>query len=1176
VALQDKNSFADVWEQLDAKYAERVRVTDAAALGDEEIVRRWPQIGEGYLSKCLTALSLFTDSKNSKPQLWVKDPVVGRETFPGTYRVVTVDVDVQKPGLKGIIQTLRKGFAESPQWTEARIERKIAALSNTVGVAGISGTTSDPVDQVFDVLFPNCSPLAIESIAAALRAGNYSGGITVRGETHSGAWHVLSVSTKIEEDGSATATLRVATPQYTITAYDDYGLDRAMDVHYVMDVPKDQAQGIVNAWKAAHEVGASATVSYSRDQKLVDIVLRETAAEEHEFDAGLSAADCRYTESETIYLNVADADSYPISAPTSGDGVSYTRNVTRNINGTWDITIKTRTARYRDAGNAVVEVSAAQATQQRQQLGVTIEPIESIMETLGAVKSQRVEIRDDCSKDVTTTTETGKPLVTTEKTVARSYEETINSTQTASAVVADPVQAAGYVKTVRNEQSKYPGRWNVLERIRRILHIPSAVKYDSRDDAAAHGRTEESTGVPNTSGVAVVLSADAGTAVRAQVRYDKESDTLDVSKDVTTAKEQITTEKTEARSYRETVTQKTAQSSPLVDPTVETGKIKTVRNEASDYAGRYNTTERVREIKLIDKAVEYDSADDAEVHGRTVERLGQPNEGVAVVLSAENGEAVSATVQYDKESDTLDTKVVVLEGKETTSVSEEESGLSRTVTEDKTCQGVEATALPGGGQIVRAENRKSRYEGKYDTRTSVETGKPQTSTAKIEAAGFSETTTEKTVQAAPAPAPAAVPGHIKTARTSASKYTNRYDTTETDREVKPLDATASGGSPLWDDVSVVNDNATNDLSGQAAGGPGVIIDASSKKNDAGRFDNRKTTRTAKPYGPVTSIHGSPLVEETVERSRNQDSMPSPGTPADGTMVDVSGSINDAAKIDVTTTTRRAIAKEKTGIRTGETAFENETTDLHVNKESVAIVRASGEAVDANLSINEFGRLSGSVRKREAKEVQTGPYTADSDGYKQTQVTKYQNAGTIPIASGKGQRVDAQKTEFGLFNATKTVVTATEFYIDYSVPAATGRSPSFSRMYFGIENPTNIQLRIQDFFATVNAITTDQYVFGCGVSRDGDGFYELRLSANPKQAGGGSSEWDDGFDFDMPDMTPASEWNTTSAKVTFTTNKNKVQNLLTAASNACYSGAGGGTQVQFLGRGRYKVTITTGA
>lgn len=1123
MASQDRNSFAEVWDQLDAKWAERVRVTDASALGDEEIVRRWPQIGEGYLSKCMTALSLFTDASNSKPQLWVKDPVVGREVFPGIYRMVTVDVDVQKPGLKGIIQTLRKGFATAPQWAEARLDAKVSALSNAVGVDGISGTTSDPVDRVFDVLFPNCSPLAIESIADSLRTADYSSGITVRGELHAGAWHVLSVSTKLGEDGSASATLRIATPQYTINAYDDYGLDRAQDVHYVMDVPKEQAQGIVTAWRALHQIGSSATISYSRDQKLVDITLRKTAAEEDAFTIGLTGADCRYLETETIYLNVSSPSLYPISAPTNGAGVSYTRNVTRNINGTWDIEIKTRTARYRDAGNAVVEVSAAQATQQRQQLGVTAQAIEAMAETPGVVKSQRVEIRDDCSKDVTTTTETGKPLVTTEKTVARSYEETTTSTQTASAELPAPVKETSFIKTVRNEQSKYPGRWNVLERIRRILHIPSAVKYDNRDDAEAHGRTEESIGVPNTSGVAVVLSADAGTAVRAQVRYDKESDTLDVSKDVTTAKEQVTTEITEARSYRETVTQKTAQDAALPDPVEEAGFIKTVRNEASDYANRYNTTERVREIKQIDEAVEYDHADDASVHGRTVERLGQPNAGVAVTLAAGAGEALSASVRYDKESDTLDV-------------------------EEKTL-----------------------------------TVKPQESTRKVEAAGFSETTTEKTAQASAAPAPTSVDGHIKTARTVASRYEGKYDTEETDREVKALDATAGGGSPLWDVSEEVHANASADMAGQAAGGSGVVVESSSRKNDAGRFDNQKRTRTAKAFGPKSDAHGTPLVDETTEYYRNQDAFPSPGTPVVGTMIDVSGSINEAGKIDYTKTTKTAKPKEILGVDTGEDEFRKETTDIHVHKDSVVVSRAPGEVVDAGLSIDEFGKIGGSVRKSTAKQVVSGPFTEHDDGYKKTTKTIHRNVDSVPAVTtdDNGHDISVQVNEHGKKDVVETETTVRAFDIDIEEPTNYNEANGFQRICYGLRGSNEIQPKVTAFMAKVSMQPNSRYRVTASVDRDENGFYKLTLNANPKDSNGGggsASDWDAGIDYTLPDCLKTNPHDYEAAKITYCSNRIKARDLLEAAppkGDRIAHGAGGITGIQLLGRGRYKVTVCYG-
>ena len=151
---QDRNTYADLWEQLDGKYAERVRVTDAVLVGDEEIVRRWGQIGEGYLSRSITALSLFTDAKNARPQAWVRDPVCGRETYSGVYRVVTVDVDVQKPGLKGIIQTLRKGWAQTAEWSEARLVESEKGPANNVSDAAVAA--SDNPTRFLKVKFPNC------------------------------------------------------------------------------------------------------------------------------------------------------------------------------------------------------------------------------------------------------------------------------------------------------------------------------------------------------------------------------------------------------------------------------------------------------------------------------------------------------------------------------------------------------------------------------------------------------------------------------------------------------------------------------------------------------------------------------------------------------------------------------------------------------------------------------------------------------------------------------------------------------------------------------------------------------------------------------------------------------------------------------------------------------------
>lgn len=1116
----DRNTYADIWEMLDGKYAERVRVTDAALVGDEEIVRRWPEISPGYLSRCMTALKLFTDSKNSKAQLWVRDPVCGRETFPGIYRVVTVDVDVQKPGLKGIIQTLRRGWAQTPVWSEARLLEEEAGPANDVADSGAVPASDNPT-RFLKIKFPNCDPGKVEAIASSLGGVSTYSNVVIRGESYSGTWNTVWVATKLEDDGSGTVVLYLALGQYNIKSYDNWGTEREADIFYVYDCPKNEAQTIINAWKAKYPVGSSATTNYSRSNGLVDLVLRRKTETDFKANFGKTGLDCRYTETQTAIFGTRDEDAYSIPKVNHDAGISYTRTARSNGDGSFDIILTKREVRYRNITGLVVEQTGESETVQRQQLGLTDETPEPMTEEPGAIKTQRVEVRDDCSRDVTTNTETGKEQVTTEKTVARSYEEETTETTYQDAELDPPEQETGKIKTVRNTPSKYPGRWNVLERIRSILHIPSAVKYDSRDDAAAHEQVEESLGVPNDKDVSVVLSADAGTALRANVRYDKESDTLDVSKVTIEAKEQITTEITEARSYRETVTQKTAQAVPLVNPTAETGKIKTVRNEASDFTDLYDTTERVREIKQIDEAVVYDSADDAAIHGRTVERLGQPNDGVAVVLAARAGESLSASVRYDKETDTLDV--------------------------------VEQTV----------------------------TAKELEETAKTEAAGFSQTTTAKTAAASKVAAPIAVPGHVKTAKNSKSKYEGLWDTEETDRQVKPLNATAAGGSPLWDEVAEVNDNANNDLSGQAAGGVGVIIDTASKQNDAGRFNNRKTTRTAKPYGPVTSIHGSPLVNETVELSRNQDSMPSPGTPADGTMIDVSGSINDAAKIDVTKTTRRAIPRESLALATGEDEFKSEKTDLHVNKDSVEVTRAAGEVVDASIRISEFGKLDATVRKSTAKPVVSGPFTEHDDGYKKTTKTIHRNVDSVPAVTmdDNGHEISVQVNEHGKKDVVETKTTVNPFDIDIDEPSIGNTAPRYQRICYGLRGANEIQPKVNEFKSKVAAQTGHQYRITASVHRDESGFYIVTLTANPKDSSGGggsATQWETGLDVNWPHACMKYQNVTTTKAVTkLTSSRATAQAFINTNPGAADGllvdrGVAGQTGCFYIGRGRFIV------
>lgn len=462
----DRNSYADIWEMLDGKYAERVRVTDAALVGDEEIVRRWPEISPGYLSRCMTALKLFTDSKNSKAQSWVENPVCGRETFPGIYRVVTVDVDVQKPGLKGIIQTLRRGWAQTPVWSEARLLEEEAGPANDVADAGAVPASDNPT-RFLKIKFPNCDPGKVEAIASSLGGVSTYSNVVIRGESYSGTWNTVWVATKLEDDGSGTVVLYLALGQYNIKSYDNWGTEREQDIFYVYDCPKNEAQTIINAWKAKYPVGSSATTNYSRSNGLVDLVLRRKTETDFEADFGTTGLDCRYTETQTAIFGTRDEEAYPIPSVTNDAGISYSRTARSNGDGSFDIILTKREVRYRDITGLVIEQSGDRSTSQRQQLGLTDETPEPMTETAGSIKRQRVEVRDDCSRDVVTNTETGKPQTNLSKTVNAHTTETVTEKtvlETSELTALPTTFTAGTIKTVERKQSRYPDRYDEIVR----------------------------------------------------------------------------------------------------------------------------------------------------------------------------------------------------------------------------------------------------------------------------------------------------------------------------------------------------------------------------------------------------------------------------------------------------------------------------------------------------------------------------------------------------------------------------------------------------------------------------------------------------------------------------------------------------------------------------------------
>ena len=1050
--IPDKNTYADVWDQLDAKYAERVRVTDAALVGDEEIVRRWPEIGNGYLSRCMTALSLFTDASNNKPQSWVLNPVCGREVFPGVYRVVTVDVDVQKSGLKGIIQTLRKGWATSLVWGEARLEESERGPANNVSLAGTVPASDNPT-RMLKVRFPNCDPGKVEAIAAAAGGTATYSSPVIRGETYSGTWNTVWSAAKIEEDGSGTVTLFLALVQYNLKSYDNFGTEREQDIFYVYDCPKNEAQTILDAWKAKYPVGSSATANYSRSNGLVDLVLRRRTDKTITADFGITGLDCRYTETQTAIFGTSDDEAYPIPPITDGAGISYSRTVRSNGDGTFDVILTKKEVKYRNATELTIEQSAASATVQRQQLGLTDEELADMTEEDGVVKTQRVEIRDDCSMDVTTNVETGKEMVTEQITVAKSYTETREEKTYQAEELPDPEQESGHVRTIRNADSKYPGKFDTTSVDREIHAIEAAVEYDVADDAQEHASAVEDIGIANSESAAVTLSAGAGEALQATVQYDKESDTLDVKKLTIDAKPTFGETASDGNLETSEGTIERNADATAIAPSAASGQVVEFSQEPTRFPDKYNVRTEVK------TGVPHTNTVTSENNLETVEQTRKQSVPNETVSSPASGEIVESSKQASRYKDRFDIDITKRTGKPTTDVTESENNLETSKTIRKRTVDTEDAPVAGDGEMVEFSREASRYKDKFDVAIQKKTG---------------------------------VPHEV------AWEITNNLETVKEDRKITAGDETA----PIP--------------------GPGeVVYFRKEPSRYKGKFDIAATTCVG--------------IEKTLEWT---------------------------------------IGNEK------ETAVVTDKTT--VADESPPVV-ADGQAIDFQKSPSRY-KDKFDIRKvvKTGQPVTIGPFIEDYDGSnRNTKRTIKLNVpvAQIPVASQKGQKVRVSPTQYkGLVDVEETKVAAKAWYLDFDEPTVTGVHPRFNRKIFWIKDHSDIQAYVNAFLAKVAAQSDEQYRISANVGRDENGYYNVDLTAIPKESGGSGSEWDTGKAFDIPLCEPRSNYTYASAKVTLTSNAIKVRSLLSGAragGNLIEHGAGETTGVYYMGRGRYKVALCYG-
>ena len=310
-------------------------------------------------------------SQEAKRWLYENRTIITDQETPfrlleGTYRTVKIE-SVPVRNRDGEIigeqinHSLAKGYYTSigapDTWTWGRVVSIKDALWNSSSLASVSNAGTDSDFSIFSIRFPYIEPSLVNTIAKSLNASTYSNPV-VHGETIAGDFHNISVSGKIEQDGTASIVITLARPQYVLLAYSDVGGSNESDVTYLWNVPLDIAQGILDDYKAAYPVGATATADYSMERSLVNLTLRKKVNTLENLSTGWVQETCDtsvryhfawgYTKTQ-VDAFIQDHDELPfegVSTSTGSSGMYRKVRVEARGDGLYDVIVEERWIQY--------------------------------------------------------------------------------------------------------------------------------------------------------------------------------------------------------------------------------------------------------------------------------------------------------------------------------------------------------------------------------------------------------------------------------------------------------------------------------------------------------------------------------------------------------------------------------------------------------------------------------------------------------------------------------------------------------------------------------------------------------------------------------------------------------------------------------------------------------------
>lgn len=362
-------------------------------VADRVLKRKFTDIDIRELSSLAEHLRRRTSVRNpdnGQKYYSVTNPMVNGIEVPGLWRGVLVETIEDSETNGTIIQTLNYGWAQSIDYSETRL---------------LDGQKLRGDENYLTVQWTGLDATKLNAMALTLNASTYNLATwtSINKEAYTGTWHNIKVVPSLAQDGSGIITMFLGQPEFTLTAYADALTPRAKDITYYFQVPKDEAQAIITAAKVE---GATCNCSYANASGLVDIIVYTRNATSITFTDVVTAWDCRYKEYSSYYFNLTKtaAEALVLTEPPAGWTYQYRPQL--NGDGTWDVVVVKRQSQYRDIPFQTSEITGLDHTETRQQLGLTSETPEPMVQADGEVKTQHVEVRDDCSKDVITNKKT--------------------------------------------------------------------------------------------------------------------------------------------------------------------------------------------------------------------------------------------------------------------------------------------------------------------------------------------------------------------------------------------------------------------------------------------------------------------------------------------------------------------------------------------------------------------------------------------------------------------------------------------------------------------------------------------------------------------------------------------------------------------------------------------------